>query len=171
MGSIKQESPKKLRGCIAASPIVPFEFLEELTSSSWLSFSLPFYSPPNFLNFTPALLAERVFNLMYSDTDLSCQEESDVRDKKNEISIPETGKLECAETSARIIPPTPLSTEQPSQRKRRDYGLASAAYSSENSRRRVGGWSHPPNRVYLYLAKTRSLAAASKEEHGEKIEV
>jgi hypothetical protein len=94
---------KKLRGCIAASPIVPFGFVEELTSSSWLSFSLPFYSPPDFLNLTPALLAERVFNLMYSDTDLSCQEESEVRDKKNEISIPETGKLECAETSARII--------------------------------------------------------------------
>jgi hypothetical protein len=51
-----------------------------------LSFSLPFYSPPNFLEFTPALLAERVFNLMYSDTELSCQEESDVRGKKNEIS-------------------------------------------------------------------------------------
>jgi hypothetical protein len=80
----KTGGPKKLRGCIAASPIVPFEFVAELTSSSWLSFSLPFYSPPNFLSFTPALLAERVFNLMYSDTDLSCQEESDVRDKKNE---------------------------------------------------------------------------------------
>jgi hypothetical protein len=59
---------------MAASPIVVFGFAR--TSSSWLSFSLPFYSPPNFLNFTPAWLAERVFNLMYSDTDLSCQEES-----------------------------------------------------------------------------------------------
>jgi hypothetical protein len=65
--------------CIPGSS---FRICEELTSSSWLSFLLPFYSPPNFLNFTPALLAERVFNLMYSDTDLSCQEESDVRDKK-----------------------------------------------------------------------------------------
>jgi hypothetical protein len=45
------------------------------------------------LNFTPALLAERVFLLMYSDTDLSCQEESDVGDKKNEIATPEAGKL------------------------------------------------------------------------------
>src|SRR5208337_2480000 len=128
---------------IAASPIVPFEFIEELTSSSWLSFLLPFYSPPNFLSFPPALLAERVFILMYSDTDLSCQEESDVRDKKNEISIPETGKLECAETSARIILQTPVSPEQPSRRRRRDCGLTSAACSTENSRRRAGGWSHP----------------------------
>jgi hypothetical protein len=80
-GSIRQ-GPKKLRGCIAASPIVPFGFGEELTSSSWLSFSLPFYSPPNFSKFTPAWLAERVFNLMYSDTELSCQEESDVGDEK-----------------------------------------------------------------------------------------
>jgi hypothetical protein len=81
-GSMRQ-GPKKLRGCITAPPIVPFGFVEELTSSSLLSFSLPFYSPPNFLNFTPAWLAERVFNLMYSDTKLSCQEESDVPDEKN----------------------------------------------------------------------------------------
>jgi hypothetical protein len=44
----------------------PREFLsnfrKKLTSFSLLSFSLPFYSPPNFLNFPPALLAERVFN-------------------------------------------------------------------------------------------------------------
>jgi hypothetical protein len=79
VGSVKRH-PKKLRGCIAASPIVPFGFV--LTSSSLLSSSLPFYSPPNFLKFTPAWLAERVFNLMYSDTDLSCQEESDVPDEK-----------------------------------------------------------------------------------------
>jgi hypothetical protein len=65
---VREKLPKKLRGCIAASPRVPFGFCEELTSSSWLSFSLPCYSPPNFLKFTPALLAERVFNLMYSDT-------------------------------------------------------------------------------------------------------
>jgi hypothetical protein len=77
------KAPKKLRGCIAASPRVPFGFWKVLTSSSLLSFSLPFYSPPNFLNFTPALLAERVFNLMYSDTALSCQEESEVCMKKN----------------------------------------------------------------------------------------
>jgi hypothetical protein len=77
------KAPKKLRGCIAAPPRVPFGFWEELTSSFLLSFSLPFYSPPNFLNFTPALLAERVFNLMYSDTALSCQEESEVCTKKN----------------------------------------------------------------------------------------
>jgi hypothetical protein len=84
-GVLEQEgnAPKKLRGCIAASPGVPFRFCEELTSSSLLSFSLPFYSPPNFLNFAPALLAERVFNLMYSDTGLSCQEESEVCQKKN----------------------------------------------------------------------------------------
>jgi hypothetical protein len=63
----EEKAHKKLRGCIAASPIVPFEFDEELTSSSLLSFLLPFYSPPNFLKFTPAWLAERVFNLMYSD--------------------------------------------------------------------------------------------------------
>jgi hypothetical protein len=79
-----KKGPKKLRGCIVAPPIVPFGFVEELTSSSLLSFSLPFYSPPNFLNFTPALLAERVFNLMYSERALSCQEESEVRGKKNE---------------------------------------------------------------------------------------
>jgi hypothetical protein len=78
----KVRGPKKLRGCIAASPIVPFGLAEELTSSSWLSFSRPFYSPPNFLRFTPAWLAERVFNLMYSESDLSCQEESDVPDEK-----------------------------------------------------------------------------------------
>jgi hypothetical protein len=77
------KAPKKLRGCIAASPRVPFGFWKELTSSFLLSFSLPFYSPPNFLKFTPALLAERVFNLMYSDTALSCQEESEVCMKKN----------------------------------------------------------------------------------------
>jgi hypothetical protein len=59
-----------------------------------LSFSLPFYSPPNFLKFTPALLAERVFNLMYSDTDLSCQEESDVGDEKNEITTLESGRIQ-----------------------------------------------------------------------------
>ena len=81
-GSMRQ-GPKKLRGCIIAPPIVPFGFVEELTSSSLLSFSLPFYSPPNFLNFTPVWLAERVFNLMYSDRKLSCQEESDVSDEKN----------------------------------------------------------------------------------------
>jgi hypothetical protein len=45
------------------------------------------------LNFTPALLAERVFNLMYSDTDFSCQEESDVRDKKNENYDTRTWKI------------------------------------------------------------------------------
>jgi len=33
-----------------------------VTSSFLLSSSLPFYSPPSFLNFPPALLAERVFN-------------------------------------------------------------------------------------------------------------
>jgi hypothetical protein len=82
-GRLNKTWPKKPRGCIAASPIVPFGFAEELTSSSWLSFLRPFYSPPNFLKFTPAWLAERVFNLMYSDTDLSCQEESDVGDEKN----------------------------------------------------------------------------------------
>jgi hypothetical protein len=81
-GFNKTEGPKKLRGCIAASPIVPFGFA--LTSSSLLSFSRPFYSPPNFLNFTPAELAERVFNLMYSETELSCQEESEVNDEKNQ---------------------------------------------------------------------------------------
>ena len=83
---------------------------------------------------------------MYSDTDLSCQEESDVGDKKNEkneISTPEAGKLKRAETFARIIPQAPLSTEQPSRRQRRDYGLTSAAGSSENSRCGVDGWSHP----------------------------
>jgi hypothetical protein len=84
------EGQKKLRGCIAASPIVPFGFV--LTSSSLLSFSLPFYSPPTFLKFTPALLAERVFNLMYRYTDLSCQEESEVIDEKNEIAISESEK-------------------------------------------------------------------------------
>jgi hypothetical protein len=79
-GINKTRTLKKLRGCIAASPIVPFGFV--LTSFSWLSFLQPFYSPPNLLKFTPALLAERVFNLMYSDTDLSCQEESEVSDEK-----------------------------------------------------------------------------------------
>ena len=88
----EEKAHKNLRGCIAASPLVPFEFPEELTSSSLLSFSLPFYSPPNFLKFTPALLAERVFNLMYSDTRLSCQEESDVQRKKNEVAGSESGK-------------------------------------------------------------------------------
>jgi hypothetical protein len=81
---MRKKGPKKLRGCIVAPPIVPFGFVEELTSSSLLSFSLPFYSPPSFLNFTPAMLAERVFNLMYSDRALSCQEESEVCGKKNE---------------------------------------------------------------------------------------
>jgi len=47
---------------MAASPIIPSELAEELTSSSLLSFSQAFYSPPNFLSFPPALLAERVFN-------------------------------------------------------------------------------------------------------------
>ena len=87
-----KKGPKKLRGCIVAPPIVPFGFVEELTSSSLLSFSLPFYSPPNFLRFTPALLAERVFNLMYSDTQMHCKEESEVRDKKNAIAASESGK-------------------------------------------------------------------------------
>jgi len=59
-----------------------------------LSFSLPFYSPPNFLRFAPALLAERVFNLMYNDTPLHCQEESEVRDKKNAIAASESGKIQ-----------------------------------------------------------------------------
>jgi hypothetical protein len=93
MGTTEQGGAKKLRGCIAASPRVPFGFAEELTSSSWLSFSRPFYSPPNFLKFTPAWLAERVFNLMYSDTGLSCQEESDVRNKKNAIAASASGKI------------------------------------------------------------------------------
>jgi len=99
--------------------MVPFGFV--LTSSSWLSFSLPFYSPPNFLKFTPALLAERVFNLMYSDTHLSCQEESDVIEKKNEITTPEARKLECAEASERIIPQTLIGVKQPSSGWRQDY--------------------------------------------------
>ena len=131
-GFNKTKGPKKLRGCIAASPMVPFGFA--LTSSSLLSFSLPFYSPPNFLKFTPALLAERVFNLMYSDTDLSCQEESEVNKKKNEIAISEAGKQKCAETWARIIPQTSLGTEQPSPRRRWDHRLTFAAGPSENSR-------------------------------------
>jgi hypothetical protein len=103
--------------------MVPFGFA--LTSSSLLSFSLPFYSPPNFLRFTPALLAERVFNLMYSDTDLSCQEESEANEKKNEIAISEAGKPECAEAWARIIPQTPFATELSSQRRRWDHRLTS----------------------------------------------
>ena len=79
---MEKKASKKLRGCIAASPRVPFGFSEELTSSSLLSFSQPFYSPPNFLKFTPALLAERVFTLMYSDTEMYCQEESKFVGKK-----------------------------------------------------------------------------------------
>jgi hypothetical protein len=34
---------------------------------------------------------------MYSERDLSCQEESDVSEKKNEISMLEAGKSECVE--------------------------------------------------------------------------
>jgi hypothetical protein len=139
-GFNKTKGPKKLRGCIAASPMVPFGFA--LTSSSLLSFSLPFYSPPNFLKFTPALLAERVFNLMYSDTDLSCQEESEANEKKNEITISEAGKPECAEAWARIIPTDSTCSEKPSPRRLWDYRLTSAAGPEENSRCGAGGGSH-----------------------------
>jgi hypothetical protein len=59
----QKASPQKNFG---GASLHPREFLsnfrKRLTSFSWLSFSLPFYSPPNFLNFPPALLAERVFN-------------------------------------------------------------------------------------------------------------
>jgi hypothetical protein len=99
----EEKAHKKLRGCIAASPVVPFGFDEELTSSSLLSFSLPFYSPPNFLKFAPALLAERVFNLMYSNTELSCQEESDVQRKKNEVAGSESEKKPQRDSSSRSV--------------------------------------------------------------------
>src|SRR5260370_24473431 len=65
---------KKSRGCIAASPNVK-RLLAKLISS--FSSSSAFYSPPNFLNLTPASLAERVFSFMYSDSGLCCQEKSD----------------------------------------------------------------------------------------------
>jgi hypothetical protein len=74
--------------------MVPFECAEALTSSFLLSSLLPFYSPPYVLNFPPALLTERVFILMYSDTELSCQEESDVCRKKNENAAREFGEVE-----------------------------------------------------------------------------
>jgi hypothetical protein len=51
---------------------------------------------------------------MYSDTGLSCQEESEVSEKKNEVAIPEGKKSKSAEASARIIPQTPFGTKQPS---------------------------------------------------------
>jgi hypothetical protein len=81
---------------------------------------------------------------MYSDTDLSCQEESDISEKKNEISMPEAEKLECVEASARIIPRPPLGTEQPSSRQEGNYGLISAASSSENPSYGVVDWSQSP---------------------------
>jgi len=150
----KKSALKKLRGCIAASPMVPFGFV--LTSSSWLSSLLPFYSPPNFLKFTPALLAERVFNLMYSDRGLSCQEESDVSEKKNEISMLEAGKLEWMEARAESIPPTPLATEKPLSRQACHPGLASAADSSEDSRCGRGGGSHPRTKFGSKEAKRQA---------------
>ncbi|MFB3921384.1 MAG: hypothetical protein ACE145_06655 [Terriglobia bacterium] len=59
--------------------------LKKLISSSWLSSSLPFYSPLESLIFAPAKLAERVFRFMYSDCAQSCQEESDCAAQKNNI--------------------------------------------------------------------------------------
>jgi len=61
------------------------------------------------LKFTPALLAERVFNLMYSDTALSCQEESDVGGKKNAITASASGKIQIGEDVFEDQPPSSAS--------------------------------------------------------------
>jgi hypothetical protein len=55
-------SPQKTSGMHCCIPERSKLMWKKLTSSSWLSSSLPFYSPLQSLNFAPALLAERVFS-------------------------------------------------------------------------------------------------------------
>ena len=77
---------KKLRGCIAAPPVVPFKFPKSLTASSWLSFWLPFYSPLYYFEFSRQHCWRSAYSIsMYRVMELSCQEESDCDERKSEI--------------------------------------------------------------------------------------
>ncbi|MGH9353713.1 MAG: hypothetical protein ACRD2G_16395 [Terriglobia bacterium] len=71
---------KKLRGCIAASPIIRFS-LSEAAYLFFLAFAFFFagisFSSQEIQKYPPAKLAERVFIIMYSDCASSCQEESE----------------------------------------------------------------------------------------------
>jgi hypothetical protein len=80
---------------------------------------------------------------MYSDTDLSCQEESDVRDKKNEIC--DTGGWKIKMRGDICEDYCPNSAQYGATIAKATTGLraASAAGSSENSRCGVGGWVIP----------------------------
>ena len=52
--------------------------LRNLTSSSWLSFSLPFYSPPNIFEIFRQCYWRSAYSIiMFRVTELSCQVESD----------------------------------------------------------------------------------------------
>jgi hypothetical protein len=56
------EGPPKNFGDALLHPRAFQTFEKKLTSSSWLSSSLPFYSPLQTLKFAPAMLAQRVLN-------------------------------------------------------------------------------------------------------------
>jgi len=69
--------PEKTSGMHRCIPDRSKPNVKKLTSSFLLSSSLPFYSPLRSFEFSPAMLAERVFSLMYKDYAHSCQEESE----------------------------------------------------------------------------------------------
>jgi hypothetical protein len=77
MGLAKDSVPEKTSGMHRCIPDRSKPNLKRLTSSSLLSFSLPSYSPLGSFSFSPAVLAKRVFSLMYKDYAHSCQEESE----------------------------------------------------------------------------------------------
>jgi hypothetical protein len=81
LGAEFETAPKNF-GDASLHPRLFQTSLKKLISSSWLSSSLPFYSPLRSLMFAPATLAERVFSTMYRDNAQSCQEESEWCEQK-----------------------------------------------------------------------------------------
>jgi hypothetical protein len=73
----EDSGPEKTSGMHRCIPDRSNPDLKKLTSSSLLSFLQPSYSPLGTFGFSPAVLAKRVFSLMYKDSAHSCQEESE----------------------------------------------------------------------------------------------